>query len=107
MGHSEIYSTAAWRDLPRNYCAVALLLGPTVGLCSGLIAHHHVDPEDPHSRTVQVCNSHHSKLHAVLRFFADPERGWKRCPHNGAHRYPGAKEACERRLNRHLVDTRE
>ena len=91
----QAYNTRVWRDLPRDYCVVDLLFGEAVGPCSGLIHHHHVDPEDPTSRTVQVCASHHPRVHAVLRFLERPRV--RRCPH--IHRTPEAREACERRLN--------
>ena len=56
------------------------------------------DPEDPESRTIQVCNSHHQRLHAALRALLTPsEPEWKTCTHK--HRYPEGKAACERRLN--------
>lgn len=96
----QAYDRRSWRRLPRDYCVVADLFGPTVGECSGYIHRHHVDPEDPDSRSLTVCNSHHQRLHAALRALEAPEKGWKRCPHPpGTHRYPGAREACERRLN--------
>lgn len=97
MSHTEIYNTRSWRSLPRDYCAVSYLFGGAAGPCSGLIHHHHVDPEDPRSRTVQVCASHHPRIHAALRHLGGSERAWKRCPHR--HRTPEARHACERRLN--------
>jgi hypothetical protein len=93
------YDKRSFRNLPREQCAVSVLLGDAAGPCRGSIHRHHVDPSDPNSRTLEVCNSHHQRLHALLRTFgAQPE--WKRCPHPpGTHRYPGAREECERRLN--------
>jgi hypothetical protein len=88
-----VYNTRAWRQLPRDYCLVSELLGDLAGPCRGLIHHHHVDPADPFSRTVQVCAAHHPKIHRVLNSM----KRRRRCHHN--HRYPGAREACERRLN--------
>lgn len=87
-----VYDTQAWRDLPRDYCIVGELLGS--GSCGGLIHHHHVDPADPASRTVQVCAAHHPQIHAVLRGLDRPVR---RCTHR--HPYRAGREACERRLN--------
>ena len=99
----HVYDKRSFRSLPREHCEVAGLLGPLAGDCAGYIHRHHVDPSDPDSRTLQVCASHHSHLHAVLRALEAPERSWKRCPHPpGTHRYPGAREACERRLNQGL-----
>ena len=92
---ASVYSTRAWRELPRNYCVVELLFGEAVGPCSGLIHHHHVDPTDPDSRTAQVCATHHPKVHAALRHLS--ARSWRVCPH--AHRSREARELCERRLN--------
>jgi hypothetical protein len=88
------YNSRSWRNLPRDYCAVNLLLGDTAGPCRGLIHHHHTDPLDPESRTVQVCNAHHQRIHTVLRGL---EKRVRRCTHR--HPYPGGREACERRLN--------
>lgn len=90
----SVYNRRAWRELPRDYCIVEHLLGDLVGPCQGLIHHHHVDPADPDSRTVQVCNRHHGRVHGLLRGL---ERPRKRCSHR--HPYPGGREACERRLN--------
>lgn len=91
-----VYSTQRWRDLPRDYCAISLVLGGAVGPCRGLIHHHHVDPSDPESRTVPVCAGHHSRVHALLRGLGSGTV--RRCTHN--HRYDHARRECERRLNR-------
>ena len=95
MAHTAVYNTSAWRDLPRNYCLVGELLGDVASPCGGLIHHHHVDPTDPDSRTVQVCASHHPRIHSLLRRFDAGER--RRCTHR--HRYDHARRACEERLN--------
>ena len=95
MAHTAIYSTARWRELPRDYCAVELLLGAAAGPCSGAIHRHHVDPDDPDSRTLPACAAHHSRLHAALRALERPRRA---CPRK--HRTRESREACERRLNR-------
>jgi hypothetical protein len=94
MTHTAVYNTSRWRGLPRDYCIAEYLLGDAAGPCTGLIHHHHVDPTDPDSRTVQVCQAHHPKIHAILRGLA-PRR--RRCTHN--HRYDHARRECERRLN--------
>jgi hypothetical protein len=94
MEHPQVYNRQAWRELPRNYCAVALLFGDVAGPCRGLIHHHHVDPDNPSSRTVQVCAAHHPKVHAALRSLTPARR---RCSHH--HRYDWARRECERRLN--------
>jgi hypothetical protein len=93
------YQTARWRELPRSHCLVEVLFGDAAGPCSGLIHRHHVDPEDALSRTFECCAGHHPTVHAALRVILHPT--WRRCPHKpGTHRYPGAREACERNLNR-------
>jgi hypothetical protein len=95
-----VYMKREWRDrLERERCVIHDLFGEAAGECKGLIHRHHVDPHDPDSRTIEVCNSHHQRVHAALRALTIvPE--WKRCPHPpGTHRYPGAKDECERRLN--------
>lgn len=95
------YDKRAFRNLPRERCVMEEIFG--FEDCLGSIHRHHVDPDDPDSRTIEVCNSHHQRLHAALRALRAPETAWKPCPHPpGTHRYPGAKEACERKLNRHL-----
>ena len=97
----QAYDKRAFRNLPREQCVVSELFGEMVGDCHGFVHRHHVEPTDPDSRTVPVCNRHHQRLHAALRALRAPERAWKLCPHPpGTHRYAGAKEACERRLNR-------
>ena len=92
----QAYNTRVWRELPRDYCTVSLLFGEIAGPCSGLIHHHHVDPDDPDSRTLQVCAVHHPRIHAALRVIASASAR-RRCPH--VHRTREARESCERRLN--------
>jgi hypothetical protein len=99
------YDKQAWRDLPRDgECIVAFLFGDSAGECHGRIDRHHVDP--PHPRSVQCCARHHPKLEAARRHLTEePRQRWKPCPHPaGTHRYPGAREACERRLNRQALE---
>lgn len=93
---TRVYSLPQWRALPRTRCRVAELFGDAVGPCHGVIDRHHVDPDDPFSRTVEVCHRHHPQLEAALRLLTR-ERRRRRCYHS--HRYPGAREACERRMN--------
>ena len=94
------YDKRSFRRLPRERCVVADLFGPAVGECAGYIHRHHVDPADPYSRTLEVCNGHHQRLHAALRHLEAPERAWKRCHHR--HSTREGREACERRLNGQL-----
>lgn len=95
--------TREWRELPRDGdCVVAFLFGEAAGPCAGVMHRHHVVPGS--TRSVQVCASHHPRLEAALRHLLEPVVRRRRCPHPpGTHRYPGAREACERRLNRQPV----
>ena len=97
----HVYDKRSFRRLPREQCAVSLLFGPMVGECRGLVHRHHVDPDDPDSRTIETCARHHTRLHAALRALTDSETGWKRCSHR--HTTPEGRAACERRLNRDLT----
>lgn len=92
----QAYDKRVWRALPRDYCLVRELLGEAAGPCQGLIHRHHVDPTDEFSRTIEVCNRHHGRLHGVLRAL-DAQPAWKTCRHT--HRTREGREACERRLN--------
>lgn len=84
----RVYDRTDWRALPRvGECAGVDLFG---GECSGPAHLHHVDAED---RLLLLCARHHALLHGARR----RARRWRRCTH--AHRYPGAREDCERRLN--------
>lgn len=95
----QTYDKRSFRNLPRDRCALADLFGEAIGPCKGFIHLHHVDPEDPDSRLLPCCNSHHQRLHAALRALLTPsEPVWRTCTHK--HRYPEGKAACERRLNR-------
>ena len=59
----QAYDTRTWRELPRDGdCVVEVLFGGAVGPCHGLTHRHHVDPNDPDSRSFQVCAKHHPKL---------------------------------------------
>ena len=95
------YDKRSFRSLPREQCAISLLFGVEVGPCRGLIARHHTDPDDPDSRTIEVCASHHSRLHAALRALRAPEQAPRRCRHR--HSTPEGRAACEARLNRDLT----
>lgn len=93
------YDRASWRKIPREGdCALSVLLG---GECSGRIALHHLTPLSEggdDSALVLCCASHHARLHAARqRILPQP----RRCRHR--HTYPGAREACEARLNRALA----
>ena len=94
----SVYSTRDWRDLPRDGdCAAEYLFGEVAGPCHGLMHRHHVVPGDPSSRSYQACAGHHPMIEAFVRRLMR----WRPCPHKpGVHRYEGAREACERQLNR-------
>lgn len=99
--HRAVYNTRIWRELPRDgECVSEFLFGDAAGPCAGLIHRHHVDPDDPYSRTYQACAAHHVAIETFLRRLrsrADRVLRRRRCRH--AHRYPGAREQCERQLN--------
>ena len=102
---ASFYNTRTWRELPRDgECSAEFLFGEAAGPCRGLMHRHHVRPGDPTSRTYQACAGHHPTIEAFLRRLrdrADRVTGRRRCPHRpGAHRYPHAREECERKLNR-------
>lgn len=93
-----VYNLRGWRTLPRTRCLVEALFGDAAGACGGLIHRHHVDPDDPFSRTYEVCASHHPKVEAILRRLRSPQPEDVGCPHRpGTHRYPHAREECARR----------
>lgn len=95
--HRAVYNTQHWRDLPRDGdCVVSFLFGKHAGPCRGLTAHHHVDPDDPLSRTVLVCARHHRHLETALKHL-DRTPTWKRCRHD--HRYDHGRRECEAKLN--------
>jgi len=97
MTNTEIYSTRAWRELPRDgECIAEFLFGDAVGSCLGLIHRHHVDPLDPYSRSYQACARHHPKIQAALRYLSAEPR-FRHCPHQ--HRSRESREQCEARLN--------
>ena len=98
----EVYMKRSWRNLPRDFCVIEYLFGEVVGECVGVIDLHHVRPGDPDSRHIPVCHRHHPQLEATLRRLSAPERAWKRCGHR--HSTREGREACERRLNRDIVE---
>lgn len=89
------YSSSSWRNLPRDGdCQLADLLG---GECRGRLSLHHITPLSEGGAfdgdLLLACASHHRRLEAARK------RGEPRprtCSHR--HLYPGAREACERRL---------
>lgn len=104
-GHTwdEIRALAIERDGSR--CTVGWLLG---GDCHETLDAHHLIPReeggpDTLGNLITACHRHHPMVEAIRREVLR-RRGWKRCPHGpGVHRYAGAREACERNLNRHLI----
>lgn len=106
MMNRTVYDSARWETAREEVlerdgsCTYARLLGDE---CDGPLHVHHLnpsqfDPYDPNGLVV-VCEKHHPKLEAVRRSLLRVRR-WRRCPHRpGTHRYQGAREACERKLN--------
>lgn len=109
---TTVYDTEAW-ELARaaalardgHRCTVARFLG---GACSPILDVHHLVPiseggaECDLDNLITACKVHHPTVEALRRaILRHRNREWRRCPHPpGAHRYPGAREACERLLNR-------
>jgi hypothetical protein len=99
----RIYDDIRWRGvreevLSRDGNCVLSWLGP----CSGPLQVHHRSYDNPfdEGELVTVCRKHHGAADQLRRFTTK----WRTCPHKpGTHRYPGAKEACERHLNRELI----
>lgn len=96
----EVRARVIARDGSR--CTVGWLLG---GACSEVLDVDHLVPRaegglDVPENLITVCHRHHPMREAIRREVLR-RRGWKRCPHKpGTHIYPGAREACERNLNR-------
>ena len=80
-------------------CALSELLPDQ---CSPVLHSHHVTPisagGEIDGHQVWVCSKHHPSLEALARRVLN----WRSCTHE--HRYPGAREACEARLNREALD---
>lgn len=78
------------------------------GGCSTVLDVHHILPReeggtDEDENLLTLCHRHHPMMEALRRAILK-RRGWRPCPHKiGVHRYPGARETCERTLNRHLL----
>jgi len=107
-----LYHTEAWElaraaalDRDGHRCTVARFLG---GPCSSILDVHHLMPvaeggaEFDLDNLITVCHRHHPMAEGVRRaVLRASRREWKPCPHPpGTHRYPGAREACERLVNR-------
>lgn len=102
---TETYRTPQWasaRDaaLARDdrRCTVSRLFG---GDCHPVLHVHHVIPVEqggaPYDldNLLTACASHHPMLEAMRRYVLR-KRAPRRCPH--VHRYPHAREECERRM---------
>lgn len=100
----ETWTETRARVLAREKICNGRFLG---GRCSPVLDVHHILPReeggtDEDENLLVLCHRHHPMLEALRREILK-RRGWKRCTHKpGVHRYPGAREACERNLNRHL-----
>lgn len=101
----EIYLTPEWADARAaallrdgSRCTVSRLFG---GDCHPILHAHHIVPVEGGGDLYDVenlltaCQVHHPMLEAMRRYVLR-KRAPQRCPHN--HRYPHAREECERRL---------
>ena len=85
-------------------CTVSRLIG---GGCKGDLHVHHIVPRDEGGTDEDdnlgtTCARHHpmwEALRAAILEWRERANPRRRC-HHSSHRYPGAREACERRLNR-------
>jgi hypothetical protein len=73
------------------------------GECSATLDVHHILPREEGGADVEenlmvLCHRHHPMLEAIRRAILKRRAPRRVCPHQ--HRYPGAREACERQLNR-------
>lgn len=108
-GRPEGWIATRKRILERDghRCAVGQLFG-LEHECSPILDVHHrkarrTGGTEDDSNLYVLCRRHHGPVEAMLRRLerGEPVEGLKRCPHN--HRYPGAREACERKLNADLA----
>lgn len=72
------------------------------GICSEVIDVHHILPRgeggtNEDENLMALCHVHHPTLEALRRALLKRRQPRRVCRHR--HVYPGAREACERRLN--------
>lgn len=72
------------------------------GRCSRVLDVHHILPReeggtDEDDNLMVLCHVHHPMLEALRRAILKRSQPRRTCRHR--HLYPGAREACERRLN--------
>ena len=102
----ETWTEIRARVLAREQACNGRFLG---GPCSAVLDVHHIRPRDEggtdaDDNLMVLCHRHHPTIESLRRaILARRGQAWKRCPHPaGTHRYKGARDACERRLNRDL-----
>lgn len=88
------------RILARDGVCSGRFLG---GECSAILDVHHILPReeggtDADDNLMVLCHRHHPMLEAIRRAILKRRAPRRVCPHR--HLYPGAREACERHLNR-------
>jgi 5-methylcytosine-specific restriction endonuclease McrA len=96
----ETWDEIRARIIARDRACSGRFLG---GECSAILDVHHIRPrdeggtDDP-SNLMVLCHVHHPMLEALRKAILKRRVPARRtCPHR--HPYPGAREACERRLN--------
>lgn len=98
---SNLPSETRERILARDRGCSGRFLG---GKCSRIIDVHHIVPReeggtDADDNLMALCHRHHPMLESIRRAILRRRQTQpKRCTHE--HRYPWARAACERRLNR-------
>jgi len=104
---TQAWETARSAALDRDghRCTVARFLG---GRCHDVLDVHYLLPvseggdEYDVDNLITACHRHHPMVEALRRGILRRRHDrWMPCPHPpGTHRYPHAREACERLLNR-------
>jgi hypothetical protein len=94
----ETWESIRERIIARDRGCSGRFLG---GRCSAVIDVHHITPReeggtDEDENLMALCHTHHPQLESLRREILR-RRAPKRCNHD--HRYPWAREECERRLN--------
>lgn len=96
----ETWTEIRARILARDAGCSGRFLG---GACSATLDVHHIRPReeggtDADENLMVLCHRHHPMLEAIRKAILQRREPRKTCRHR--HPYPGAREACERRLNR-------
>ncbi len=97
---SDTWEDTRARIIERDRGCSGRFLG---GQCSPVLDVHHIRPRsegggDEDDNLMALCHSHHPQLEALRNaILGRREQARRHCHHK--HPYPGAREACERRLN--------